>query len=228
MKALVLFSGGLDSTTILAMAVEQYGSENVIALSMRYGQKHEKEIQCAKDIVKHYGVEHIEYDMSNVFKFSECTLLKGNEKIPTGSYAEQRKGNEKPVSTYVPYRNGVFLSVATSIAISLNCDTIYYGAHKDDASNEAYPDCSEDFNDYISQAIWCGSGKQVKIIAPFIDKTKADIVKKGIELNVPYEKTWSCYEGGDIPCGKCATCIDREKAFKINGKEDPLYDKVGE
>lgn len=227
MKALVLFSGGLDSTTILAMAVEKYGKDEVLALSIRYGQKHEKEIKCAEDIVKYYDVQHIDYNANNLFKYSDSTLLKNNKEIPIGSYSEQQEGSEQPVSTYVPFRNGVFLSMAASIAFSYGCDTIYYGAHKDDATGEAYPDCSEVFNDHISKAIWYGSGEQVKVIAPFIDKTKADIVKAGLELNVPYEKTWSCYKGGDVPCGECGTCIDRINAFKANGKEDPLYDKVG-
>ena len=134
------------------------------------------------------------------------------------SYKEQLdKTGGNPVSTYVPFRNGLFLSAAASIALSKECSYIYYGAHKDDAAGNAYPDCSEVFNNAINTAIYEGSGRQLKVIAPFITSTKADIVKKGIELKVPYEKTWSCYFGGENPCGKCGTCLDRKKAFEING-----------
>ena len=98
---------------------------------------------------------------------------------------------------------------------------IYYGAHSDDAAGNAYPDCSSDFNDAINRAIYIGSGKQLTVEAPFVNMTKADVVKTGIELNVPYDLTWSCYLGDDKPCGKCGTCIDRQKAFMENGIKDP-------
>lgn len=227
-KALVLFSGGLDSTTCLAMAVKEYGNENVIALSVYYGQKHNKEIECANKIVEHYKVKHLKYDLSIIFENSSCSLLKKNDTdIPHEDYAEQvKKTNGQPVSTYVPFRNGLFLSVATSIALSLGCNAVYYGAHKDDACGNAYPDCSIDFNDAISKAIYKGSGDKIIVKAPFINKSKSDIVKIGTELSVPYELTWSCYEGGDVPCGKCGTCIDRLKAFESNGLCDPLLKVV--
>lgn len=223
MRAIVLFSGGLDSTTCLALAVKKYGAENVTALSLYYGQKHSKEIECAKQIVKYYNVKHIEFDVKEIFTKSKCTLINGNADIPETSYSEQLKetgGN--PVSTYVPFRNGLFLSIAASVALQNGCNVIYYGAHKDDAAGNAYPDCTTQFNNAISRAIFYGSGNGIKIIAPFINKNKADIVKKGIKNKVPYEMTWSCYKGEEKPCGKCGTCIDRIKAFEINGLKDPL------
>lgn len=223
MKALVLFSGGIDSTTCLGLAVSKYGKENVIALSITYGQKHTKEIEAAKAIVQYYGIEKIDLDLSLIFKFSNCSLLKGsNEDIPHESYAEQlEKTNGSPVSTYVPFRNGLFISSAAAIALSRKCSVIYYGAHADDAAGNAYPDCSSAFNNAMNTAVYEGSGKQLNIEAPFVNMTKADVVKIGLELNVPYKLTWSCYEGGDKPCGKCGTCIDRANAFKLNGIEDP-------
>ena len=99
---------------------------------------------------------------------------------------------------------------------------VVYGAHKDDAAGSAYPDCSPVFNSMIGGAIYEGTGGAVALSAPFIGANKAYVVRKGLELDVPYEMTWSCYRGGDKPCGKCGTCIDRIKAFKENGKEDPL------
>ena len=225
MKILVLSSGGVDSTTCLAMAVAEVGAENVLALSVYYGQKHDKEIQAAKKVAEYYGVWRMELDLSVIFAGSNCSLLKqSTEDIPLESYAQQieETHGEKPVSTYVPFRNGLFLSSAASIALSHGCSKIMYGAHADDAAGAAYPDCSLDFVNAMNQAIYLGSGNQLTIEAPFVSLTKADVVKKGLELGVPYELTWSCYEGGEKPCGKCGTCIDRQRAFELNGTVDPL------
>ena len=224
MRVLVLFSGGVDSTTALALAINQYGHENVVALSISYGQKHDKEIQATNQIAKYYQVEHIFLDLAKIFEYSDCSLLNHSSKeIPHETYAKQlSKTDGKPVTTYVPFRNGLFLSSAASIALSKNCNLIYYGAHKDDAAGNAYPDCSEIFNNAMNQAIYEGSGHQLQIEAPFVNKSKADIVKIGLDLNVPYHLTWSCYEGNDKPCGKCGTCLDRQEAFLKNGVIDPL------
>ncbi|MCD8052354.1 MAG: 7-cyano-7-deazaguanine synthase QueC [Clostridiales bacterium] len=224
MKALVLSSGGVDSTTALALAVEQYGRENVVALSISYGQKHDKEISSAKAVAQHYGVEQLFLDLTDIFQYSDCSLLRqSDEDIPLESYAEQieETGGETPVSTYVPFRNGLFLSCAASIALSKDCGVLIYGAHADDAAGFAYPDCSPAFHQAMDAAVYEGSGHQLRIEAPFVRWTKAQVVKKGLELGVPYELTWSCYQGGDKPCGQCGTCLDRAKAFAENGVPDP-------
>ncbi|MBR5951707.1 MAG: 7-cyano-7-deazaguanine synthase QueC, partial [Pseudobutyrivibrio sp.] len=197
MKALVLVSGGVDSTTCLGMAVKEYGHENVVGLSIFYGQRHDKEIKAADAVCDFYKVEHITLDLSTMFQFSDCTLLQHSDgEIPEESYAEQlSKTDGKPVSTYVPFRNGLFLSSASAIALSKGCSKIYYGAHSDDAAGNAYPDCSEAFNKAMNTAIYEGSGKQLEIVAPFISLNKSQVVKKGLEIGVPYELTWSCYEG---------------------------------
>ena len=219
MKALVLFSGGVDSTTCLAIAVEKYGKNNVIALSISYGQKHTKEIQAAEKIAEYYGVELKKLDLARIFEGSDCSLLSSSgEDIPKESYAEQlEKTDGKPVSTYVPFRNGLFLSCAASVALSNDCTEIYYGIHTDDAAGNAYPDCSEEFNNAINSAIYIGSGNALKVTAPFVNMKKADIVAEGLKLKVPYKMTWSCYEGGEKPCGVCGTCRDRIAAFRANG-----------
>ena len=206
MKALVLCSGGLDSTTCLAIAVQKYGAGNVLALSVSYGQKHQKELNAARAVAAH------------------CSLLQGSsEEIPEESYSEQlRKTGGAPVSTYVPFRNGLFLSCAASVALSHGCEEIYYGAHSDDAAGNAYPDCSVAFNDSMNRAIVLGSGNKLRVTAPFIGLNKAQVVARGLALGVPYEKTWSCYEGGERPCGVCGTCRDRLAAFAANGVADPL------
>ena len=218
-KAMVLFSGGVDSTTCLALAIERFGKEQVIPLSIRYGQKHIKEIEAAKKILLHYGISGMELNLTPIFAHSNCSLLShSTEKIPEESYAEQLKDRDgAPVTTYVPFRNGLFLASAASVALSMDCSYIYYGAHHDDAAGNAYPDCSEAFYHHMNQAVFEGSGKALKIEAPFINWNKARIVREGIRLKVPYELTWSCYEGGDTSCGRCGTCIDRQKAFAENG-----------
>ena len=223
MKVLVLLSGGVDSATCLGLAIHEFGKENVVTLSISYGQKHTKEMEAAKKIAAYYQVEFVCLDLAKIFEYSDCSLLAhSGQEIPNESYAEQiEKCGGKPVSTYVPFRNGLFLSSAASIALSKGCSKIYYGAHSDDAAGNAYPDCSSAFNEAMNQAIYIGCGKQLQIEAPFVLWSKAKVVKKGLELNVPYELTWSCYEGGEKPCGKCGTCIDRAIAFEKNVVIDP-------
>lgn len=224
MKALVLFSGGLDSSVCLGLAVEKYGADQVLALSIYYGQKHKKEMEASKNVAKHYGVKRLTIDLGEIFKNSNCSLLEGaTEEIPHEEYSKQLEVSKgELVNTYVPYRNGLFLSSAASIAISKECEVIYYGAHRDDACGNAYPDCSEAFTKAINEAIYLGSGNQVKVYGPFVGMSKKDIVAIGLKLNVPYELTWSCYEGHEKACGKCGTCIDRKKAFEANGVKDPI------
>ena len=224
MKALVLSSGGVDSTTCLGLAIERFGKENVIALAITYGQKHTKEVEAAEAVARYYGIELLSLDLSTIFRYdTKFTLLQSSEEeIPEESYAEQlKKTDGKPVSTYVPFRNGLFLSSAASIALSKDCSVIYYGAHSDDAAGNAYPDCSDAFNQSMKSAIEIGSGNQLTIAAPFVNMAKKDVVREGLRLKVPYHLTWSCYEGGDKPCGKCGTCRDRAAAFAANGVADP-------
>lgn len=226
-KVVVLLSGGIDSTTCLAHAVKTYGAENVFCLSMTYGQKHDKEIMSARKVADHYGVNLQEMDLSTIFKFSDCSLLKGRENIKHESYAEQlaEMGGEGTVDTYVPFRNGLFLSTAAAYALSVGAEVIFYGAHADDAAGRAYPDCTPEFESAMNEAIYEGSGRVLRMEAPLLNMNKAQVVKMGLELEAPYELTWSCYEGHDTPCGECGTCIDRAAAFAANGVQDPALKK---
>jgi len=223
MKKVVLLSGGVDSSTCLAVALKNTKPEDVLAVNMFYGQRHLKEIQSARMVASHYGVELMEMDLSMIFSRSECSLLeKSGNPVPEGSYADQQRENpNKPVSTYVPFRNGLMLAAAASIAVSIGAEVVFFGAHADDSAGEAYPDCSPEFVRSINDAVYLGTAGQVNIIAPFVNSTKADVVRAGLELGVPYHLTWSCYKGGDKPCGVCGTCIDRARAFEINGAVDP-------
>lgn len=228
MKALVLNSGGVDSTTCVGIAVNKYGKENVVTASLYYGQKHDKELECARKVAEYYDVRHIEEDISNVMKYAKdvCTLMKGGEAIEHASYAEQiAEHGEGRVATYVPFRNGLLLAIATAYADSIFPGEeveIYYGAHADDAAGQAYADCSPEFADAMNQAINIGTYGKITVARPLINMNKAGVVKTGLELGVPYDLTWSCYEGGEKQCGTCGTCIDRKAAFEANGVEDPV------
>lgn len=226
MQALVLFSGGIDSTTCLALAVKKYGAGEVMALSVSYGQKHFRELESAEKIAAYYGVKHQKLDLQPIFVGSDCSLLTSSSKeIPKETYSEQlKKTGGNPVTTYVPFRNGLFLSCAASIALSNGCSEIWYGAHGDDAAGNAYPDCSDEFNEAIGRAIYLGSGNVLHIEAPFIGKSKSQVVAEGLKINVPYKLTWSCYEGSEKPCMLCGTCRDRIAAFKANGLTDPILE----
>ena len=226
MKAVVLSSGGVDSTTCLALAVKEYGAKNVATVSVFYGQKHQRELAAARRVADYYGVRHNEYDLASVFHGSTCALLAGApHEIEHRSYAEQLAGRDGGgVSTYVPFRNGLMLSVAASAAGSIfegEDIRLYLGAHADDAAGNAYADCSEAFMAAMDSAISVGTYGRIRLVAPFVGKNKAEVVKTGLSLGVPYELTWSCYEGGEKPCGVCATCRDRAAAFRANGAEDP-------
>jgi 7-cyano-7-deazaguanine synthase len=225
-KAVVLSSGGVDSTTCLSIAIDELGIENVSTVSVFYGQKHSKELECAKKIAEYYGVKHYELDLSAIFRYSNCSLLsQSTEEIVHESYAEQiAKDGEGMVRTYVPFRNGLMLSAVTSLAVSIYPDDmvdIYLGAHADDSAGRAYADCSEEFTNAIGQAINIGTYEKVNLRAPLVNLSKAEVVREGLELGTPYELTWSCYEGGETPCGTCGTCIDRAVAFKLNNISDP-------
>lgn len=220
-KVVVLFSGGMDSTTILTEAVVKHGAENVIALSLIYGQKHVKELESAKAVAEYFNVLHITKDISDIFEFASNPLL-GHGDLPRGEYIQQLAESDGVVSTYVPFRNGLFISLATAIAYSLGASTVLYGAHADDAAGNAYPDCTPVFYGHMGAAIVVGTSERVQLEAPLQYMTKADIALHGINMGAPFHLTWSCYEGSDVSCGTCGTCVDRRNAFLVHGFVDPL------
>ena len=227
-KALVLSSGGLDSTTCLAIAVNKFSAANVAALCVSYGQRHAKELDAARNVAEFYHVPLYQLDATEIFRHSDSALLQTSDaKLEGSTYAEQLQDNPR-IATYVPFRNGLMLSMAASFADSLFKDEVelYIGVHSDDAAGHAYADCSAQFVAAMSAAIRIGTYEKIHIVAPFLCQTKAEVVKVGLELGVPYQLTWSCYEGGDVPCGKCATCRDRARAFELNGVSDPALGGV--
>lgn len=224
---IVSLSGGVDSATCLGIAIERYGNDNVSAVSITYGQKHIREIECARKIAEYYGVKHYQIDLSELFKYSNCSLLKqSTEDIPEGEYADQiEKSETGVVSTFVPFRNGCMLSAVAALALSIypgEETDIYIGAHADDAAGNAYPDCSKAFTDAMSLAIDEGSDHKVHVVAPLVEWNKAQVVAEGLKLKVPYHLTTSCYNGSLSACARCGTCLDRIAAFKANGVIDPI------
>lgn len=206
---IVLFSGGVDSSTCLGMAREC--DKNVIPVFINYGQRHNKyEHMAAVNVSEHYGLELLELNLENIFKDGNSSLTDLSLDVSHGDYSNQTNAN-----TEVEFRNGVFLSILASLAMQYGADEIYFGAHKDD-SGVIYPDCSPEFISSIDQAINIGTHGKVRVNAPFMYRTKSAIVAYGKTIKVPYELTYSCYEGTYPPCGKCGTCIDRNKAFKAN------------
>jgi len=229
MQVVVIFSGGIDSSVCLAKAIKKYGNKNVCCLGFNYGQKNIRELECAKKIADYYDVNLDILDISNLFKYSDCSMLNtSNREIPKISYDLQVKDlkEDEDVSTNVPFRNGLLLSIACSYAISKNIKIIYYGIHMEaGVAYSLYPDCSKEFNRAINKAIYIGSGEKVKVEAPLVNFSKREIIGIGKYLKVPFELTWTCYEEGDKPCLECTACRDRILGFKENGMIDPL---VGE
>lgn len=220
-KAVVLLSGGLDSATTLAIALDD--GYDVYALSFDYGQKHNKELKCAEKIAEHYKVKHkiVKIDLS----WGKSALTDKKIKIP-----ESRKniGKNIPV-TYVPARNMIMLSFALAYAETINADAVFIGANAIDYSG--YPDCRPEFYKAFQKAAALGTkkgveSKPIQIKYPLINMTKSKIIKKGIELGVPYHLTWSCYKGKKKACGKCDSCILRLKGFKEAGYDDPVEYEV--
>lgn len=214
MKTTVLIlSGGLDSTTLLYHLLAYH---EVKCLSIDYGQRHRREIDAAAMICHNLGIEHRVADFRSL-----KPLLGGSSQtddavaVPHGHYAE-----ESMKLTIVPNRNMLMLAAATAWAISLKYDSVAYAAHAGD--HAVYPDCREEFCSPLAEAMKQADWHPVQLDRPFLTKTKAEIVALGIALGVPYQDTWTCYEGGEISCGRCGTCVERLESFAANNAIDPL------
>ena len=212
-KAIIIFSGGLDSTTLLYYLLnKEYELE---AISYDYGQKHKKELDCAKEICKDLNIKHNIIDISFIGKHINSSLTQDDQEIPEGHYE-----SENMESTVVYHRNLMMMTIANAIGLSRGILDIAYAAHAGD--HIIYPDCRPMFADSAEITLKISSDKKINIIRPFINIDKTDILRIGLNLNVPYEKTWSCYKGNKLSCGKCGTCIERLEAFKKCNIKDPI------
>jgi 7-cyano-7-deazaguanine synthase len=213
MKALVLFSGGLDST-VLATQMKQEATETRL-LSIDYGQRHAKELDHSQKVADHLGLAH------EILKLTQLGQILGGSSLtdksmtlPEGHYAE-----ESMKSTVVPNRNMILLALAGGHALSLGFDTIAYAAHAGD--HTIYPDCRPEFADAMDTALSLADWNTLSLHRPFVDMTKSDLVSLGAELDAPLHLTWSCYAGNEIHCGKCGTCVERKEAFALAKIPDP-------
>lgn len=215
-KAYVLLSGGVDSTTALAIANDQWDGR-VCAVGINYGQRHTKELVQAEKIAKHFNNEWRVHDLRG--NIQKGGLTDDELHIPAKSYAELPEGVSP---TYVPFRNGTMLSIIAGMAaVDPEAEAVYIGVHAEDAENWAYPDCTPEFIGGMANAIYIGTYHKVRLHTPLIWMTKDQIVTRGTELHVPWAYTWSCYEGRELQCGVCPTCQARKEAFKIAHLADP-------
>lgn len=212
---LLVLSGGLDSTTLLY----DYADSIALAVTFQYGSNHNKrEAAFAKYHCDKLGIEHIEIDLAFMGKYFKSSLLDGAEAIPEGNYDED---NMK--STVVPFRNGIMLAVAAGLAESRGLKNVMMANHSGD--HAIYPDCRPEFVKAMTAAIEAGTYEGVKLVAPYTNITKADIVSLGAKLGIDYSKTYSCYKGGEHHCGVCGTCRERKEAFALAGVKDAtVYD----
>ena len=220
-KAIVLFSGGLDSTTCLYWALDKgYECE---ALTVSYGQRHDREVLAAQMITRNLGVKHHLITL-NLPWLSCCSLVDKNQKLPDVALEDIPK--EGIPSTYVPGRNLMFLSIAGSLLDAVEADAIIAGPNAVDFSG--YPDCTPAFFKAAGEALNRGTKRGVRegieVLAPLMDLSKTDIVRLGAKLKVPFELTWSCYAGGKKPCGHCDSCKLRAKGFAEAGVHDTSLD----
>jgi 7-cyano-7-deazaguanine synthase len=226
-KAVVLLSGGLDSSVVLAMVLKS-GYE-VVALTFDYGQRHSRELESARSVASHYGIKaHIVMGL-DLGSYGKSSLTDKSAEVPQDR-TKSEIGSGIP-STYVPGRNLVFLSVASSLAESIGAEAVFIAVNSVDFSG--YPDCTPEFVEAFQRTLEVGtkagrSGNPVKVIAPIIRLSKAQIVSEAVRLGVPLELTWSCYRGGPKACGRCDSCILRLEGFAEAGLKDPIDYEVRE
>ena len=213
MHVVLVHSGGLDSTVLLYDLLAR--GTQVHALSIHYGQRHACELTLAAALCARLGVPHQVADLRALKPlFGSSSLTNDAHAIPHGHYTE-----DSMKSTVVPNRNMLLLSVAAAWAAALKADAIAYAAHSGD--HALYPDCRTEFAEAMDAAIRLCDWHPLRLERPFVGLDKAAIVRRGAELQVPFEATWSCYEGGDLHCGRCGTCIERREAFHLAQIPDP-------
>ena len=216
MKALVSLSGGMDSTTVLAEAIDTYGAVEVGAVGFTYGSKHNfYENAAARKIAWNYGVPFELLDLSTVMKGFKSNLMKSGGDIPEGHYE-----SESMSQTVVPGRNIIFISILSGLAWSNEYEEIWLGLHAGD--HAIYEDCRPAFFHSMNAAVVNGTGERVSLRAPFLHGNKQTIIRRGLKLDVPYHLTRTCYKDQEVACGKCGSCQERLEAFDANVIDDPI------
>lgn len=225
MRTVVLFSGGLDSTTLLAETVRKEGPQNVLALSLRYGSLHnDAEGRAADKIAEHLGVLRQIITLPEAIFAGGKSALMGQSEMPDDEYHDPM--GHTPSATIVPFRNGVFIATAVAIANSKGYNRVALAVHANDAVGYAYYDCMPEFLRPMAEAVIHGTHNEVNLDFPYFRTSKAGIVEIAAEIAAPLELSWSCYRGGEFHCGKCPTCLERQKAFWGAGFQDPTFYEV--
>jgi 7-cyano-7-deazaguanine synthase len=214
--SVIILSGGMDSVTLLYEQQERIA----LAVSFDYGSKHNaREIPFARWHCEQLGIRHMVIPLDFMTKYFKSSLLKGGDEIPEGHYDD-----ENMKSTVVPFRNGIMLSIAVGIAESNGLKGVMMANHGGD--HTIYPDCRPEFVEAFDRTAQAGTFEGVRLISPYTNMTKADIARRGKALGIDYGKTWSCYKGGTVHCGRCGTCVERREALAEAGIDDPtVYDE---
>jgi 7-cyano-7-deazaguanine synthase len=212
-KAVVIFSGGMDSFTILNKVIKQ--GDTPYALSFNYGQRHKKELDYAARACKILGIKHKIIDISAINELIGGSSLTDDINVPEGHYEE-----DSMKQTVVPNRNMILLSMAVGYAVSIGASDVYYGAHSGD--HAIYPDCRPQFVDAMNDVCAIANYESVTIKTPYLHHSKIDILTDGLSMGLDYGLTWTCYNGQEKACGKCGACQERLEAFEKNNVVDPL------
>ena len=212
-KVVVVFSGGMDSYTVLHKAIRD-GFE-VFPLTFDYGQKHKKEIKYARQACTSLGISHKVIDITAANQLLAGSSLTSDIEMPEGHYAD-----ENMKSTVVPNRNMILISLAVGYAVSINAQKVFYGAHSGD--HEIYPDCRPEFVEKMNSVCAIANYEPVEIVTPYLTLNKIGILREGLEMGLNYGHTWTCYNGREKACGKCGSCAERLEAFEYNKVCDPL------
>ncbi len=215
--SVIIYSGGLDSTTLLYEERERVA----LAVTFDYGSNHaSREIACARHHCERLGIEHLVIELGFMSRYFQSSLMSGADAIPDGSYDD-----ENMKSTVVPFRNGIMLSIACGLAESRGLKRVLIANHGGD--HAIYPDCRPEFVSAMDGAMQAGTYEGVRLAAPYTNLTKADLVRRGAQMGIDYSLTYSCYKGGEKHCGTCGTCTERREAFRTAGVPDPTaYENV--
>ena len=221
MKVVIIYSGGMDSFTLLNDLIinSKIDKKDIYVLSFFYGQKHRKELGKACLVCKELDINIKVVDITYVGDLLDSSLTKESIEVPEGYYTDELMKH-----TVVPNRNMIMLSIAAGYAMTIEARTVFYAAHAGD--HAIYPDCREGFVKAMSATLQVSHYTPITIAAPYLTKTKADILKIGLMLGLDYSNTWTCYKGKAHACGKCGSCVERLEAFKLNNAIDPiLYER---
>lgn len=212
-KVVVIYSGGMDSFTVLHHALQQ--GHEIFAISFNYGQRHVRELDAAAQVCQQLNIPHKVVDITAINSLLAGSSLTSDIAIPEGEYAEDNMR-----STVVPNRNMILLSLAIGYAVSIEAEAVYYGAHSGD--HDIYPDCRPEFVEKMNAVSLIANYEPIHIEVPYLHSDKAEILAAGLAMDLDYSQTWTCYNGREKACGKCSACSERLAAFAANQVVDPL------